>query len=291
MFPSVVVPTYERPRKLAQTLESVCEQTTDEYEILVVDDGSESDEQAEVLELYGERARVKVFRQANAGPAAARNRGWRNADGDVVLFTDDDCIVPEDWVEALTEAFEHGVAAVGGDLVPCANLLDTNRFAKAHRLRDRINYENPKHPVRGHEGLNVGGTANVAYRRSVLEGVGGFDESFPLAAGEDADLQRRVLDAGHEMKFVPITVRHNDDYDWNSFVSRAIRSGQGTCHLHRKYGEPRPQWRILVGLLGSIVYLPLALRRIDDPFVAGLYVVERMLNRWGELKCVLPWDD
>jgi glycosyltransferase involved in cell wall biosynthesis len=284
MRSSVVIPTYNRPEKLDRTLASVRDQTTDDYEVVVVDDGSTAAGHGTVLDRHAEDPRVTVHRQENAGPAAARNRGWRHARGQFVLFTDDDCVVPPDWVESLADAFEDGVAAVGGSLVPVEELLETNRFARAHRLRDQMNYDSPDGTVRGHEGLNVGGTANVAYRRSVLEELGGFDESFPLAAGEDADLQRRVIERGYEMKFVPVTVRHNDDYEWQSFVKRAVRSGKGTYYFHRKHGTPRSRLRILAGLVGSLLYFPLVYRRGRQFDAAVLYVVERALNRWGELR-------
>ena len=286
MSATVVIPTYERPSKLERTLQSVCAQTVEDYDVVVVDDGSDSDAQSDVLARFEAVPRIEVVRQENAGPAAARNRGWRRADGEYVLFTDDDCVVPPEWVESLVGAFEDGVAAVGGPLIPVAELLDTNVFARAHRFRDLMSYGEPDEPRRGYDELVVGGTANVAYRRSVLERVDGFDESFPLAAGEDADLQRRVVDAGYEMKFVPVPVRHNDDYDWNSFVERAVRSGEGTDHFHRKYGEPRSPGRILVGLAASVLYFPRALRRSGEVDVAVLYALERALNRWGELRSV-----
>lgn len=287
MRATVVVPTYERPTKLRETLDSLCEQTLDDYRVVVVDDGSDSEAQRDVLEYYGERDCITVLKQANSGPAAARNRGWRAADGEYVLFTDDDCVVPSEWVETLTDAFEPNVAAVGGPLVPRDELLTANVFARAHRFRDQMNYGSPTEPTTNHESLDVGGTANVAYRRRVLEEVGGFDETFPLAAGEDADLQKRVLDAGYDLKFVPVTVRHNDDYEWESFVGRAVRSGKGTDHFHRKHGVSRSPVRIIIGLLGSVVFLPAALRESHDPGVAVLYVLERMLNRWGELVSTL----
>lgn len=287
MHATVVVPTYERPTKLRETLESLCDQTLDDYRVVVVDDGSDSEAQDDVLKYYGKRDRITVLKQVNAGPAAARNRGWRAAEGEFVLFTDDDCVAPSEWVETLTEAFEPNVAAVGGPLVPRDDLLATNVFARAHRFRDQMNYGSPTEPTTDHESLDVGGTANVAYRRRVLEEVGGFDETFPLAAGEDADLQKRVLDAGYDLKFVPVTVRHNDDYDWESFVGRAVRSGKGTDHFHRKHGVPRSPVRIITGLFGSAVFLPAALRQSHHPGVAVLYVFERMLNRWGELVSTL----
>ncbi|QIB74233.1 glycosyltransferase [Halogeometricum borinquense] len=287
MLASVVVPTYERPSKLERMLESVCDQTIEEYEIIVVDDGSKSPQQHDVLEHFAERERIEVLQQENSGPAAARNRGWRRASGEFILFTDDDCVVPPEWIETLVEEFEEGIAAVGGSLVPLDELLETNSFARAHRFRDQMSYDEPDEPVRGHDDLAVGGTANVAYRRDVLAEMDGFDESFPLAAGEDADLQRRVVEAGYDMKFVPIAVRHNDDYAWRSFVKRAIRSGEGTHHFHRKHGEPRSVPRILFGLVGSVAYFPLALRHSCELDLASLYVLERILCRYGELKSTL----
>lgn len=290
MRASVVVPTYERPEKLDVALESLLDQTADDYEVVVVDDGSDSREQQTVLDRFENRERVEILRQANAGPAAARNRGWREASGDVVLFTDDDCIAPDDWVDSLVAGFEEGVAAVGGPLVPRTELLTSNVFARAHKFRDEMAYGVPRKSVRGREGLDVAGTANVAYRRSVLAEVDGFDESFPLAAGEDADLQTRVLDVGYEMVYVPVAVRHNDDYNWRSFVERAVRSGRGTYHFHRKHGESRAPWRVLAGLVGSGLYFPPALWRSRSPAVSGLYVAERALNRLGELSSTFADD-
>ncbi|CQR49973.1 glycosyltransferase [Haloferax massiliensis] len=281
---SIVIPTYERPSKLELTLGSVCDQTADNYEIIVVDDGSESEHQHDVLRRFEEKEHVQVLRQENSGPAAARNRGWRHAAGEFILFTDDDCIVPRDWVQSLVAGFEPGVAAVGGSLFPPEELLRSNRFAQAHRFRDQMSYDEPDEPVRNEGDLAVGGTANVAYRRSVLSEMDGFDESFPLAAGEDADLQRRVVNAGFDMKYIPMCVEHNDDYSWESFVSRAIRSGEGTHHFHQKHGGSRSIPRILFGLVGSLAYIPLALQQSKNLDVSFLYVLERMLNRVGELK-------
>ncbi|WP_187367434.1 glycosyltransferase family 2 protein [Haloferax sp. KTX1] len=284
---SVVVPTYERPSKLESLLESVCSQTVDYYEVIVVDDGSKLPRQHAILNQFEGQKDVHVIRQENGGPATARNRGWQHATGEFILFTDDDCIVPRKWVETLVEGFEDGVAAVGGDLVPSKKLMKSNMFARAHRFRDEMAYQQPKQPTRGRGDLAVGGTANVAYRQSVLDEMNGFDESFPLAAGEDADLQRRVVDAGYDMKFVPISVRHNDDYNWSSFVNRAIRSGEGTHHFNQKYNINRSVLRILLGMVGSLGYFPIAVRRSGKVDVAILYVLERVFSRFGELKSAI----
>jgi glycosyltransferase involved in cell wall biosynthesis len=280
---AVVIPTYERPEQLRETVASVTEQTVSEYEIVVVDDGSDSEAQQSVLAEVAEHERVRVLEQANAGPAAARNRGWRATDADVICFTDDDCLVPEHWIESLLAGFEPGVGAVGGQLLPTEEAVERSPFARLHRYRNEHVYEVPSEPTRGGADLPMGGTANIAYRRSALAAVDGFDETFPTAAGEDADLQQRVADAGFDMKYVPVVVDHNDEYDWPSFRSRTIRHGSGSYYMARRHGEPRPRWRVLLGLLAAPVFFPGALRATTDPVVALLVVVERILARYGEL--------
>lgn len=281
---AVVIPTYERAARLRETVASVREQTVSGYQIHVVDDGSETDAQQEVLSELADADDVTVHRQENAGPAAARNTGWRATDADVICFTDDDCLVPEDWIESLLDGFEPGVGAVGGQLLPTDEAVARSPFARLHRYRNQHVYDIPDERTRGGPDLPMGGTANIAYRRAALAAVDGFDESFPTAAGEDADLQRRVADAGYDMLYVPCVVDHNDEYDWPSFRSRATRHGSGAYYMARRHGDPRPRWRVLLGLLAAPIFFPGALRDAADPTVALLVVVERILARYGELR-------
>jgi glycosyltransferase involved in cell wall biosynthesis len=284
MRASVVVPTYERPERLRETLETVTDQTAEDYEIIVVDDGSVDPQQTAVLADVEANPRIRVLRQKNSGPAAARNRGWRAADGEFVLFTDDDCLVPRDWVDRLVEGFEGGIGGVGGPLLPTEEAVDRSVFARFHMFRNRHVYDQPETETVGGTGLTVGGTANVAYRRAVLDDVGGFDESFPTAAGEDADLERRVVNDGHRLKFVPVTVDHNDVYDWSSFVERCVRHGKGDHYYRHKHGPERPVWRVLVGLLAAPLAFPAALVWSRRPVLAALLATERGLARAGELQ-------
>lgn len=290
MRATVVIPTYERPEKLLSTVETVCNQTVDDYEVIVIDDGSTSADQNAALERVDGWSHVQVIRQDNTGPAAARNRGWRTTDADIVLFTDDDCIVPDDWIESLLAAFEPGVGAVGGPLLPDEERRQDSVFAAMHAYRNERIYDQPTEPTIGGKDLPMGGTANIAYRREALVAVDGFDESFPAAAGEDADLQDRVVDAGFEMKFVPVVVEHNDEYTWESFRKRAIRHGSGAYYHHRRHDEPRPPARILLGALAAPLFFPRELLRSRSPTLASLAVVERFLSRYGELRALLRAD-
>lgn len=285
MLASVVIPTYNRADKLKETIASVCNQSVSEYEVLLVDDGSTQPRYGALLdEIDDEYGRVRIIHQENSGPAAARNRGIEEAKSEFICFTDDDCIVPENWIERLVEPFESGIGAVGGPLLPTEKAEKQSDFARLHRYRNEVVYDQPTEPTVGDADLPMGGTANVCYRREALEAVDGFDEIFPTAAGEDADLQYRVVQEGWQMKFVPVVVDHNDEYSFSSFKERAIRHGKGTYYFHRKHEMPRSKHRVAISLLGSVAFLPKELLQARDLTLASLAVLERALSRYGELK-------
>ena len=115
---SVVVPTYRRPRQLQACLEALAAQTMQEpWEVVVVDDGSPEPPVPSVESLVASRG-WQLVRQPNAGPSAARNRGVREARGEFIAFTDDDCLPEPAWLNMLLqEARSRPHALVGGTTV------------------------------------------------------------------------------------------------------------------------------------------------------------------------------
>ncbi|MFQ5576479.1 MAG: glycosyltransferase, partial [Anaerolineae bacterium] len=105
---SVIVPAYNAAPTLVACLQALNTQTVprDAYEIIVVDDGSTDDTAA-----VARRRGARVVTQANAGPAAARNRGVKLAAGDPLLFTDADCIPAPDWIARLSAPFDDPAVA------------------------------------------------------------------------------------------------------------------------------------------------------------------------------------
>ncbi len=81
----------------------------------------------------------------------------------------------------------------------------------------------------------AGGTCNMSYRRAVLLAVGGFDEGFRYAAGEDADLKWRICRTGARLLYVPIKVTHLQPYTFGSFRRQQIIRGRGAVHFERKH--------------------------------------------------------
>ncbi len=193
MLISIVIPAFNAEKTLPACLEACLSQTHPETEIIVVDDGS-SDRTAA---LAGEYPEIKLFRQSNAGPAAARNHGAKMARGDIVAFTDSDCVPRRDWLEKLLAGFDDNVAGVGGSYD-----IQNPQCLLARLVQAEIEARHAQMT----ESADFLGSFNVAYRRCAFESVNGFDESFRQASGEDNDLAYRLHDAGWRLYFCPTAV-------------------------------------------------------------------------------------
>ncbi|HET7572554.1 MAG TPA: glycosyltransferase [Gaiellaceae bacterium] len=253
---SVVSPVRNAAAHLGGLLEALAAQTlaADSFEVVVVDDGS-TDETPALLAGWAaaDPERRRVLRGAGRGPAAARNLGLREARAPLVAFTDADTLPDPAWLEALLAAAEDADAVEGRVL---AWPPDAPR-ANAHTVENE----------RG--GLYV--TANMAYRRELLERLGGFDESFPAAFLEDSDLAFRALDAGARIRFAPeALVRHPVLPQTSREILRAARKLQWLPLLAakhpRRYAEQirpvlRPVTRPEIHVLVAVASLPLLFGR------------------------------
>jgi len=193
---SVVIATLNRPQLLDRCLAALFNQTlpSHTYEVVVVDDGPHRETEA-VVDEWRHRCpdfTVRYCRRSGPrpGPAAARNVGWRAADGSVIAFTDDDCIPAPDWLAAgLTGLSRPEVGALWGRIHVPVTIRPTDWERNVAGLE--------RAPC---------ATANCFYRRTVLEIVGGFDERFTEAWREDSDLQFRALARGVTIVHEPLAV-------------------------------------------------------------------------------------
>ena len=244
---SVVVPSHGRPEALRACLAALAAQDDADREVVVVDDGSPEPLAPVCAGLKG----VRCVRQANAGPAAARNRGAREARGAFLAFTDDDCRPRPDWLSALRRAWGGDARRmVGGRVV---NGLPANPYASASQalcdyLYDYYGAASGKAPFFT--------TNNLGVAREALLAMGGFDEGFPLAAAEDRDLGLRWRDAGGTLAFAPeAVVDHHHALTLRRFWRQHANYGHGARALHRaldRRGSPQPKVeppRFYAGLL------------------------------------------
>jgi GT2 family glycosyltransferase len=225
---SVVVPTYNRALKLARLLAALSSYPPPDggFEVIVIDDGS-TDQTASAVQ--GVDLPVIYEHQANGGPAAARNRGWRKASAPIVAFIDDDCVPDPQWLPELLKAFlaNPAVAGVGGSIRALRPGF-LHRFVTAERLFDH---------GRDDEVVRFLVTGNAAYRRAALVEVGGFDETMRPSA-EDTDLSYRVRDAvGPLMVCESAAVEHEFSGTWRVLFETYFRAGRGRAMLSARHPE------------------------------------------------------
>jgi GT2 family glycosyltransferase len=220
---SVVVPTYMRADLLARLLARLEAVSAPDggFEVIVVDDGS-TDGTADVV--ARSNLPVRYVRQENSGPATARNRGWQLATAPIVAFTDDDCVPDDKWLVDLAAAFDASpdVAAIGGDIQPLVDGFRA-RFVQAERLVGHGADE---------RGVRYLVTANAAVRTDALRAVGGFDEQFPGAAGEDTDLGFRLRAAGHRLAVTgSARTLHDHRIGWRALFRTYRKHGRARALL------------------------------------------------------------
>lgn len=225
---SVVVPTYERPGRLANCLAALAllEFPRARFEVIVVDDGSTTPVQP-VADAYRDALPLTVHRQANGGPARARNAGAERASGRWLAFTDDDCAPTPGWLAALVGCLtDHPDALVGGRTV---NGLPDNRYAEASQLL--VTYITAYYASADRIGFFA--SNNIAVPAGRFRALGGFDEHFPLAAGEDRDLCARWAEQGGELVHTPdAVVEHVHALDLAGFWRQHLNYGRGAASYH-----------------------------------------------------------
>jgi cellulose synthase/poly-beta-1,6-N-acetylglucosamine synthase-like glycosyltransferase len=193
---SIIIPTFDGASRIGACLDALKKQTAGrDIEILVVNDGS-TDSTVDVVTLYSE---IRLISQANAGPAAARNRGASEARGALILFTDDDCVPMAGWLEAMIEPFEDP------EVVGAKGVYRTHQKRLIARFV-QIEYEDRYRLMAGLESIDFIDTYSAAFRRDRFLEMTGYDTSFPVACAEDAELSYRMSARGWKMKFVPSAV-------------------------------------------------------------------------------------
>jgi len=225
---SVVIPTFNRATVLERCLSALGAQSApaSTFEIIVVNDGS-ADNTQQVVERAADTllSPVRYLRQANAGPAAARNRGLALAHGDTVLFLGDDAIADRNLIQAHIEAQAAGPVACVGLIVPdeAHTLSPFERFLEASGLQ--FDYS-PIHRDANDLPFSMFYTANVAAPRSALVAVGGFDERFRDACWEDVEIGYRLARAGVRFRFAPkARVLHAHPMTLQQYMRRMEKAG------------------------------------------------------------------
>lgn len=279
---SVIIPTRNRPAALAACLTSFCQldYPAGAWELIVVNDGGE-DSFTAVSPTLKQSLPLKIINVPQAGPAAARNKGAAAAQFGHLAFTDDDCRITPDWLHQFDTGFDQtDCDALGGRwrnpqpgelAMRAANFLiefmvDYMQDAAQNRLMLVSN--------------------NVAYRRSVFLEIGGFDETFPLAAGEDMEIGFRLAALGHRLGYWPqAQVWHDHNLSSWGHVQQQFRYGRGGHYFLQAIEKQAQNGRIIQPSSARNFYLALAdsVRNEDEPWsFTALVAIAQAAYRFGQ---------
>lgn len=246
---SVVVCTYNGSRTIRETMERLKKLDYPDYEIIVVNDGS-TDRTADIASEYD----VTLISTENNGLSHARNVGWKAASGEIVAYLDDDAYPDPHWLKFLASTFlSTPFVGVGGP-----NLLPPGEGSVAECVANAPG--GPVHVlVSDREAEHIPG-CNMAYRRSALEAVDGFDPRF-RSAGDDVDICWSLQRNGGTIGFHPsAVVWHHPRDSVRTYLRQQQGYGKAEALLERKWPEKyNTQGHVAWGgrIYGKGIWLPL----------------------------------
>jgi glycosyltransferase involved in cell wall biosynthesis len=232
---SVIVPVKDNQAGLERFLSALFETHTPESfpcEVLVVDNASRPP--LHIPEPFTSRdLPVRLIRCSKPGPASARNAGSRAARGRWFLFADSDCEPTRSFVDGYGMALNGSVGYAGYVIARGDDPLSRYYESQDILIPPRVREDRPQYLI----------TANALVWREAFEAVGGFDERFPMAGGEDVDLGFRLSQIGF-LSYAPgSVVRHDFNDGYSGFIRRFVRYGRGNRKLARDYQinlRPKP---------------------------------------------------
>lgn len=279
---SVVVCAYNAASTLGECLESLTHVDYPNFEVIVVNDGSQ-DATGEILKNFPQFVAIS---QTNQGLSYARNVGTEIANGEIVAYTDADCVVDRDWLRCLVQAMQdQGVDAIGGP-----NITPKSDGWSAQCVS--VSPGNPSHVMLDdHHAEHVPG-CNMAFNRDLLLSLGGFDPQY-RAAGDDVDMCWRLLDNGGTIGFAPgAFVWHHRRETFGAYLKQQIGYGRAEAlllfmHPHRFSVFGRAIWHGRIYGAGA-AGLPLIPERIyyGPSGFAPFQMIYRH-NEYGTWACVM----
>ncbi|WP_181280515.1 glycosyltransferase family 2 protein [Aphanothece hegewaldii] len=235
---SIIIPTYNRPERLKTCLESLTflDFSYKQFEVIIVDDGS-VEPLDPIVNNFKEKLQIKLIRQNNAGPASARNKGASQAQGEFLVFTDDDCQVDSNWLKIFSQGFEkNSTALLGGHTI---NYLSKNLYSEASQLL--VDYLYDYYNTDSQQACFFTSN-NFALSKELFQTVGGFDTNFPLAAGEDREFCDRWLFHNYPMQYLPkAIINHSHHLTLSKFWRQHFNYGCGAFYFHQVRSQRNQQ--------------------------------------------------
>ena len=253
---SIIVPVYNRVDEVRDLLDSLSQQTSSDFEVVIVEDGS-SVRCDGVVKEYSEKISIQYFYKENEGRSIARNYGLERANGEYFLFFDSDCVIPPEYIATLKSALDANYTdCFGGPDSAHSSFTDTQKA---------INYSMTSFLTTG--GIRGGKvqlekfvprTFNMGYSRKVWEKVGGFREMF----SEDIDMSTRIRQAGFSISLIrDAYVYHKRRTNLKAFCRQIYVFGMSRITLYLLYPDSLKlvHWLPAVFVMGVMAMAVLAI--------------------------------
>lgn len=230
---SIIVPVFNRPDEVDELLESLTRQTCRDFEVVIVEDGSEV-RCEDVVQRYANRLPVRYFEKPNSGPGQSRNYGAERSQGEYLIVLDSDVVLPEGYLAAVDEELT---------ATPCEAFGGPDRAHESFTpVQKAINYSMTSFFTTG--GIRGGKkkldkfyprSFNMGIKKTLYEELHGFSN---MRFGEDIDFSIRIFKSGARCRLFPEAwVWHKRRTDFRKFFRQVHNSGIARINLYKKYPE------------------------------------------------------
>ncbi|WP_156307265.1 glycosyltransferase [Sphingobacterium endophyticum] len=231
MFFSVIVPLYNRPAEIKEMLTSLLDQTYQNFEVIIVEDGSKNKAE-DIVNKFKDKLNIQYYFKKNEGQGFARNYGFERAKGDFFIVFDSDIIVPKDYfIKVMEDIRENNLDAFGGpdaaheSFTPIQKAISysmTSPFTTGG-IRGNKNHVGQFHPR----------SFNLGISREVWEKTGGFKLS---RRSEDIEFSIRMINSGFKVRLIPDAfVYHKRRTSFKQFYKQTHNFGKGRIDIYCLY--------------------------------------------------------
>ena len=266
---------YNRPQEIDELLESLTKQTQKNFDVIVVEDGSDIKSE-EIVNKYANALDIKYYVKPNSGPGTTRNYGANQSDKDYFIFFDSDCIIPENYMEIVSQRLENQYTdCYGGPDAAMKTFTDIQKaisyamtsVLSTGGIRGASEKAGKFHPR----------SFNMGFSKEVLAKTGGFST---MRFGEDIDMTLRILENGFQSQLIKEAfVYHKRRTDFRKFFRQVFNSGCARINLYMRHKNS----------LKLVHFLP-ACFLYSNIFCVLLAIVLGLVfkNLWIALICLSP---
>ncbi len=289
---TVAVCTRNRTSELADCIDALCKLHYPRLELLIVDNAPTDDSTRQLVQRY---PHVHYVCEPRPGLDWARNRAILETQSEIIAFTDDDVLVDAGWVEALATIFAHDptVMAVTGLVLPyelesaAQELFEANGgFGRGYKRR----WHGSEAESKRHGAGEFGTGANMAFRRTLFDRIGGFDPALDVGTvtngGGDLEIFFRILQQGHTLVYEPkAVVYHRHRRDYAALKRQLTNNGIGLYSYFVRSALAYPSQRRMFGYLALFWFLYWSVRRLILSFYRPLPTTRALIlaEMWGSL--------